>query len=269
MGLFDIFNGGRRSAFNARPRLTVQEWPAAIYAIGDVHGGLAVLLDLEARIVADAAIIDGEKWIVMLGDYVDRGPDSAGVLDHLLRPAPTGFSRTMLAGNHEDLMLDFLRSPDREHDWLKFGGIQTLESYGVDVNAIVSGRLSRRMSSEVLASYIPQEHIALLQGLPVALALPGMVFVHAGLRRGVPLERQSERDMLWLRPDPDEREEDQLDGLLVVHGHTPVTQPFVSRYRIGIDTGAFSTGVLTAARLGQDGLQKLLATDPPPPKQRP
>ena len=220
-----------------RPRpvdrqLSFAQWPAAVYAIGDVHGCYEQLLALEREIVIDAAGFDGEKWIVMLGDYVDRGPDSALVLAHLLSSQPAGLRRFCLMGNHEAVLLNYLASPWQHREWLAFGGEATLASYG------------QQDSSERPA--LPLAHVDFLRSLPYTLSLPGVVFVHAGLRPGVPLSEQSPEDLLWIRepflstPDPLPR---------VVHGHTPGTEPVVTSSRICVDTAAFSSGVLTAVRV--------------------
>src|SRR4051812_10355186 len=104
------------------PRLAFHQWPAAIYAIGDVHGCLHQLLELEAEIAADGAEIDGEKWLVTIGDHIDRGPSSAGVIEHVMGPAPAGFRRFALLGNHEALALDFLEGRGFDSDWTSQGG---------------------------------------------------------------------------------------------------------------------------------------------------
>jgi serine/threonine protein phosphatase 1 len=233
-----------------RPRLTAPEWPAAIYAIGDVHGCLAELKRLEQLIYADAAAPAGDKWIVMLGDYVDRGPDSAGVLDHLLSPVPPGYRRICLAGNHETMLLAFLEAPLAGSDWLRFGGIQTLQSYAVDEQSGYFDAPTLEQRRQILESHVPRRHVEFMRGLPLYLRVGNTVFVHAGLRHGVPLEQQSERDLLWLRPGDDAPFE---AGTVVVHGHTPTATPTLSPWRIGIDTGAAMTGILTAVRLTAQG----------------
>lgn len=229
----------------ARNRLNSAQWPDAIYAVGDVHGCLKELLALEALIAADASAFEGETWLVMLGDYVDRGPDSAGVLDRLCARPPEGMRRISLAGNHEVMMLAFLADPHPNSDWLRFGGTETLQSYGIDIDRLL--RLPRNGRIAMLSSFVPTEHIEFLQGLPIMLTVPGAVFAHAGIRPGVPLEAQAEEDLLWIR-------EPFLTGPAgieqrVVHGHTPVAEPVVLADRLGLDTGAFATGRLTAARL--------------------
>jgi serine/threonine protein phosphatase 1 len=237
-----------RKPIRARPHLVADTWPAALYAVGDVHGCLAQLLQLERKIVADASATAGEKWIVMLGDYVDRGPDSAGVLDHLLARPPAGFQRFCLAGNHETMMLDFLSTPRPDAAWLEYGGIETLASYGLDIRAM--NWHNSRATVAALASAIPEEHIDFIRKAPLYLSLPGTLMVHAGIRPGMPLEDQSEQDLLWIRePFLDAA---MPEGPRVVHGHTPASEPVVTPFRIAVDTGAYATGRLTAAKLTPD-----------------
>lgn len=249
-----LFTGAESPDAGAR-RLSAAAWPSVIYAIGDVHGCIAELEFLESLIVADAAAVDGEKWIVMLGDYLDRGPASAAVLDHLCRKPPAGFRRILLAGNHETMFLSYLQEPTRDDNWLRFGGIETLASYGMDLDRFISGSLSDRR--RLLAVHIPDEHLALLSDLPVMLSVPGTSFVHAGLRPGLPLDRQADSDLLWIR-EPFLSSDDLPTR--VVHGHTPIGQPSLGPNRIGIDTGAYATGILTAARLGPAGDTRFLDT---------
>ncbi|HWA17674.1 MAG TPA: metallophosphoesterase family protein [Devosia sp.] len=239
-----------------RPRLKLATTPDVLYAIGDVHGCLAQLQDVERQIVADAASLAGDKLIVVLGDLVDRGPNSAEVLDHLLRRPPAGFRRICLAGNHDDMMLAFLDAPRRHMDWLEFGGDATLRSYGVDVEAL--RLLSDTRMKSVLAAHVPNEHKALLAGLPALVATPDYVFAHAGVRPGVAIDAQADADLLWYR---DGFEADFAEfAQLVVHGHIPVADPHISPHRIGIDTGAYATGRLTAVRLTANKPPLLLAT---------
>lgn len=239
-----------------RARLVSTARPAVIYAIGDVHGCMTELAALEREIARDAAQFEGEKWIVMLGDYVDRGPHSADVLGHLTAAAPQGFRRICLAGNHETMMLQFLSNPALDSEWLLFGGEATLSSYGIDLRAF--RRASRFARFAVLESQIPSEHIVFLTELPVLLSLPGLNFVHAGLRPGLPLDQQVEQDMLWIR-EPFLSQSGKIAGV-TIHGHTPVLVPVAVDNRICIDTGAFASGTLTAARIGCDGVIKFLAT---------
>ena len=226
----------------AHPRLAFHTWPAAVYAIGDVHGCREQLEALEARIVEDGLEIEGEKWIVTLGDHVDRGPDSAGVIEHVRGAAPAGFRRFSLLGNHEAMMLDFLRDPVANAYWLEEGGAETLESYG---------------ASDETGRWLPSAHRDFIETLPAYLSLPGWLFVHAGIRPGVPLADQSERDLLWIRAP---FLTSQLSGgQRVVHGHTPGDDIVVTPHRIDVDTRCFASGKLSAVRVTPDGATRFLS----------
>ena len=242
--------------FARRPRLKFETWPAAVYAIGDVHGCLGQLLDLEAKIVADAAEFAGEKWLLTLGDHIDRGDFSPAVLDHVLSPPPVGFRRMALVGNHEQLLLDFLANPPAAVEWLEWGGLETAASYGAIVEDDAVWRRRPDIFARQLAPLIPQRHIELMRGLPTCLSLPGFFFVHAGIRPGVPLARQQDEDLIWIRaPFLNARFSGEIT---VVHGHTPVEAVEAMPGRIDIDTGCFYSGVLTALRVTPDGETKVL-----------
>lgn len=240
-----------------RTRLTFQRWPAAVYAIGDVHGCLDQLLDLEAQMIADGQSVEGEKWLVTLGDYVDRGPASAGVINHMLESMPDGWRRVALFGNHEQMMLDFLSDPLANFYWLDQGGAETLNSYGFDVTQTFADGPDLGLTRE-LARRIPPEHREFIAGLPIALSLPGWIFVHAGIRPGMPLDHQHDDDLIWIRSPF--LEMDRADGIRVVHGHTPGPEPFVSRARVGLDTGCFYTGRLSGIRITLDGRTQLFSS---------
>jgi len=246
-------------------RLTVAVAPAAIYAIGDIHGCLDLLGELEAQIAADAANVQGECWLVTLGDAVDRGPASAQVIDHLLRPAPAGLRRINLMGNHEAMMLEFLHRPRAGSMWLQSGGIETLASYGVPHDKLT--RLDNRSAAHIVASYIPSEHFDYLSGLAVLLDTPLATLVHAGLRPGVGIAQQRDEDLLWFRDDF--RSDYAEFARPVVHGHTMRDEPLVTPHRIAIDTAAVLSGRLTAVRLGAAEPPRLFATDDRAPARQP
>lgn len=237
----------RGTPANSPQRLAVEADPAAIYAIGDVHGCLDHLLALEESIVADAANIAGERWIVMLGDVVDRGERSAQVLDHLLGPPPAGLRRFSLMGNHEVMMLDFIRRPSPASAWLEFGGRETLLSYGVPLEALMYGRFGAREARQIVDTYIPGDHIEFLEELPVLLETPSTLLVHAGIRPGVSIAQQADADLVGFRDNFEATYAEY--GKVVVHGHTIREEPLVTSNRIAIDTGAYFTGRLTAIRL--------------------
>lgn len=235
-------------------RLQASTWPSCLYVVGDIHGCIDLLLELEQAIVADASGVKGERWIVCVGDYIDRGPASSDVVSYLMRPPPSGFRRFALKGNHEELFLAFLQAPETAVEWLELGGAETAVSYGVR-SSLIDRSIPRKLAN-ALRAVVPKEHIAWLEHLPVSLRLPGLAVVHAGLRPGVPFDDQSDSDLLWIRSPFLEADRD--DGLLVVHGHTPTTDPEVTSGRICVDTGAFATGILTAVRLARDEKPRFL-----------
>jgi serine/threonine protein phosphatase 1 len=237
-------------------RLLETAWPAALYAIGDVHGCVEELEALEAMIVADAAEIAGDKWLLTLGDHIDRGPNSAAVIERMLSPPPAGFMRRALRGNHEQMLLDFLGDPLRHEYWLMEGGLETLASYGIPLEGFAAGLSAPEVLGAIRAG-IPAAHLDFIAALPLMLALPGFVFVHAGLRPGVALDRQTDEDLLWIR-EPF-LSAPPTSGLRIVHGHTPSRAPVVTAARIGIDTRCFATGRLTALRVLADRSTTLLS----------
>jgi serine/threonine protein phosphatase 1 len=238
-----------------RPRLAFHTWPAAVYAIGDVHGCLDQLLALEALIAEDGLGIEGEKWLVTLGDHVDRGPASKQVIEHVMGPAPAGFRRFSLIGNHEEILLDFLGNPAANAYYLDEGGLETLASY--DIHIDYPPLRSAGPTQQLLAERFPAAHRDFIAGLPVYLSLPGWLFVHAGIRPGIPLGLQSDEDLVWIRAPF--LTSQLTGGLRVVHGHTPGRDIVVTPHRIDIDTHCFHTGKLSAVRVTPDGTTKFLS----------
>ena len=219
---------------------------ALIYAIGDTHGRADVLAGLLETIATDA---DGRPYeLIFLGDYVDRGADSRGVIDQILAlGGKAGVSVVALKGNHEEAMLDFLRSADFGPMWAQHGGGATLRSYGIEPPANRMDHAGWDRARAALEAALPPAHRAFLEGLTLYVRRGGYLFVHAGLRPGVALEQQTERDMLWIRREfLDHRK--PLDQM-VVHGHTPEPRPYDGVHRIGVDTGCYYSGRLTAVRL--------------------
>jgi serine/threonine protein phosphatase 1 len=219
-----------------------------VYAIGDIHGRSDLLAELLSQIEQDAAASGATtKTLVFLGDYVDRGPDSRGVIDLLATGLPSGFKAHFLKGNHEEFLLDFLADPSSLDGWLRNGGEETLRSYNVDVDGLEARRAPPLAWQAALLDVLPKAHWRFLESLELKRVIGDYVFVHAGLRPGVPLEDQKPDDLLWIRQlfldcqEPFEK--------VVVHGHTPDRAPVVGSNRIGIDTGAVFSGCLTALRL--------------------
>lgn len=218
-----------------------------IYAVGDIHGRADLLVRMLHLIEADgnAAMAVRETMLVFIGDYVDRGPDSAGVIDKLLSlKRDSRYTCHLLKGNHEVMFMDFLEDPAAFLHWAVNGGVETLESYGVDVAAIAEGEGGADALGQAAIAAIPDAHLALLANLETWVTVGDYLFVHAGIRPGVPLEAQVDQDLIWIREPFLDYEGDF--GKVVVHGHTPVRAPEVRANRIDIDTLAWRSDTLTA-----------------------
>lgn len=215
-----------------------------VYAIGDIHGRADLLAELVGRIAEDARRSAAPtRRIVFLGDYVDRGPHSREVIDLVLGGLPGGFDAITLKGNHEDFMLRFIEDARIGPGWLMNGGGATLLSYGARMPE--RGGTIERLDQlrRQLCANLPDRHLRFLRGLGRWHVEGDYFFVHAGIRPGVPLDEQQDEDILWIR---EEFLDDAGDhGKIVVHGHTIARSPEVRPNRIGIDTGAYATGVLT------------------------
>jgi serine/threonine protein phosphatase 1 len=225
-----------------------------VYAIGDIHG-CAHLLDIIHRVIRqDASDAPARRVVVYLGDYVDRGPESRRVLDMLTENPLPGFESVFLAGNHDAWMRDFLGDASVGWGWLANGGDSTILSYGVGLSTRTAGLEETR---QALAKAVPEMHRGFLADLRLWHVEGDYTFVHAGIRPGLPLDRQHADDVLWIREDFLDCEDDH--GCVVVHGHTITPEPEILPNRIGIDTGAFATGRLTCLVL-EGATRRLLFT---------
>jgi serine/threonine protein phosphatase 1 len=218
----------------------------AIYAIGDIHGRLDLLTALHEHIATDALERAAKhKTVVYLGDYVSRGDDSLGVVDCVQKWLPEGFERVTLKGNHEDLLLRFVGGElEAGRHWFDYGGLDTLAHYGV----AIPDRQARDEASvaelqQHFADALPRPHLQFFQSLQVSHRAGDYCFVHGGVRPGVALSKQKDHDCMWIRKPFLESEIDH--GAIIVHGHSISPQPVVRHNRIGIDTGAYASGVLT------------------------
>jgi len=235
-----------------RPKTTkVAAIPAGwvVYAVGDIHGRLDLFDMLVEKIRNDHArcVPRQRGLVVLLGDYIDRGPSSAGVIDSILNfGTSTGLTLRALKGNHEQALLNFLSDPVGGAPWLSHGGIEALASYGVGAPPSPQPSDLTEIRNQ-LAEALPAAHLAFLRSLKTLLVFGDYIFVHAGLRPGRPIEEQTEADLLWIRDDF--LRKPWLDDSVVVHGHTPISAVDLDSNKIGVDTGAFATGVLTALRL--------------------
>jgi len=215
-----------------------------VYAVGDIHGRLDLLQTMLKQVKKDMKGFSGKTELVLLGDYVDRGPQSAKILDLLSASALPGDEAICLRGNHEDAMLGFANGDQSAKNWLHFGGVETLESYGIPVSKFLASDADPTPElRKSMKKAIPKKHLQFLDALPFHHVNGDYLFVHAGVRPRVPLDGQDLRDMMWIREDflshttPFER--------FIVHGHTITPEPDVQPNRIGIDPGAYKTGMLT------------------------
>ena len=222
-----------------------------LYAIGDVHGRLDLLRPMHERIAEEIARDRPDDWrIVHLGDYVDRGANSAGVIDFLIAARAADPRVLALGGNHDLGFLEFLGIPDPSGLFARFGGVETARSYGVRLDPR-DGRAFAGQAAELRAA-VPEAHRAFLRGLPYSLTFGDFFFCHAGIRPGVPLDRQEPRDLIWIRDAF--LNYAGLHPKVVVHGHTPSPEAQVLANRVNVDTGAYQSNRLTA--LVVDGAAK-------------
>jgi serine/threonine protein phosphatase 1 len=227
-----------------------------VYCIGDIHGRLDLLRQLHEMIVLDANNFDGDHTLIYLGDYIDRGVESCEVIDELLDAPLPGFETVHLMGNHEQTLLDFLQHPKAAAGWLAWGGRETLASYGVSLPPGFS-RSNLEMLRDEFHSRLSGRHLAFYQGMQLMHKVGDYLFVHAGIRPGVPLQEQSNEDLLWIREDFTGSA--QQHDHVVVHGHSISREVEFRPNRIGIDTGAYTTGVLTCLVLEEEE-KRLLQT---------
>ncbi len=238
--------------------MVVPEIPAGqrVYCVGDIHGRSDLLVQLQQMILRDGAGYRGLKTIVYLGDYIDRGAQSRQVIETLLSQPLAGYETVHLLGNHEQALLDFLQHPEAIAGWLSLGSYETLHSYGITLAHIPSRHDAARLA-RLLERKLPDSHRAFFHQCTASWRCGSYYFVHAGIRPGVALVEQTLEDQLWIREEF--LYSNQNHGFIVVHGHS-ISQEVERRpNRIGIDTGAFATGVLSCLVLEADQ-QRLLQT---------
>jgi serine/threonine protein phosphatase 1 len=230
-----------------------------VWAVGDIHGRADLASGLLEAIRDDLSSVGaGRKVIVFLGDHIDRGADSRGVLDQLCDlEADPALEVHFIRGNHEDRMEAFLTDPAVGPGWCDYGGRETLFSYGLSAPRMRGDQAGWAETARALAEALPEPHHRLLRRQQLSVTIGDYFFCHAGARPGVPLTDQSPEDLMWIRqpfldhPAPFES--------VVVHGHTPTEVVVSDARRIGIDTGAYATGVLTGLRLDGAGREILQA----------
>lgn len=232
-----------------------------IYAIGDIHGCLDELVEMQARIAADLIANPHPKPLVIyLGDYMDRGPECRGVLENLMAADTPALPARFLYGNHDNYIKLFLAEPLAMHNcayhWLEpiMGGQQTLESYGVKHPTVDTAEAAR----DAFANAIPQPHYDWLQACERSVRIGGYIFVHAGVDPERALDDQLEYDLIWIRKPFLTFKSDF--GAVVVHGHTPVKEVENHGNRIAVDTGLVFGRKLSCLVL-EDEAQELLGPD--------
>ncbi len=235
-----------KSVFGAKtPEVACIPAGQRVYAIGDIHGCLDQLNKLHQLIMDDAQdafASDMSVTLIYVGDYIDRGPQSKGVIDCLLGDWPSEIHPVFLRGNHEATLLNFLEDSNVLNAWRNFGGVETLHSYGVDVSVLREADGFGTIQNQFKA-LLPSDHLQFYQNLQTTAMIGDYFFVHAGVRPGVSLDQQKEDDLLWIRDEF--LESNKFHGKVIVHGHSPKEQPEIWPNRINVDTGAYLTGKLT------------------------
>ena len=213
-----------------------------VYAVGDIHGRFDLLEQLLEKIDRDVAARPCPRPVeIFLGDYIDRGPGSRDVLERLIARSKSHETIT-LKGNHETFPLEFLKNPVVLAEWRNFGGLQMLMSYGSQP-AMNPDTAEQIELAQKFRAALPPAHATLLATMPHTFTLGDFFFVHAGVKPGIPLAKQTEEHLLWIKEEFLLSDDDH--GKMIVHGHTPVAEPDFHPNRINIDTGAYATGKLT------------------------
>ncbi len=226
-----------------------------LYAIGDVHGRADLLKKMHSMIDAELAADPPADWrIIHVGDYVDRGPDSRGVIDFLIERRNNEPRIVALAGNHDVSLLDFLDGPENWRQFASFGGQFTARSYGVEIAFSDDDEI--RAGRQALRRAVPAAHRHFLRSLDLAVVFGDFYFCHAGVRPGVALDAQDPYDLIWIRSEF--LDYPGLFDKVIVHGHTPVGEVEIMPNRVDIDTRAFETGRLSAIAI--EGAKKRTLT---------
>jgi len=221
-----------------------------IYAIGDIHGKLALLQKLCDKIHKDIESHDDDIKIIFLGDYIDRGEDSKNVINLILSLIDADLDVVCLMGNHEKSLSDFLENGEKNFEWLMWGGSETLKSYGVNFEDENGKPYSFNQLSNQLSELIPDSHKQFYNNLKLYHEEDDYIFVHAGIRPSLTMDKQEENDLIRIRRDFIQKNH-KIDKT-IVFGHTTFEEPFEGKRKIGIDTGAYATGCLTSVVLFED-----------------
>lgn len=235
----------------------------SVYAIGDIHGKSQLLTELLRKIEFDIASYNSsthevfDTKVVFLGDYIDRGLESKSVVETLVNYAQSGRKTIFLKGNHEQVFLEFIKNPSIGAQWCKHGGTETLASYGVKKPNLTEDLNAWRICRDEVLCVLPKQHMFFFKELKSWYVSEPFMFVHAGIDPTKPLQSQSDDEFLWIR-DKFLKDKDKLP-FIIVHGHTPEPEPIWDGRRIGVDTGAYLSGKLSAVRL-RNGQVSFLST---------
>jgi serine/threonine protein phosphatase 1 len=219
-----------------------------VFAVGDIHGCRELLHKIHNKILATSKDIEGPKLLIYLGDYIDRGPDIKGTVQTLIDFQPENFIKVFLLGNHEQMLLDFMAGKRNSlYIWLGNGGLETLESYGCDLNSYIDHSMELKGEELIRKQFtrlLPFSHKNFFNQLQLNYEWGNYFFVHAGINPDFPLDKQEKETMLWTREqrffDPK-----MIYHKIIVHGHTPVDKIEEFPCRINLDTGAFYSGKLS------------------------
>ncbi len=229
-----------------------------IYCIGDIHGRVDLLHQINKKILQDVAGYTGKRQLVCLGDYIDRGEHSKEVIDFLLECPFPEFNTIFLRGNHEQALLDFLEQSDNGPSWLKYGGLETLLSYKVRLNKFPAKNKDYVKIQNSLRKLVPIGHMEFFKMTRMSYSIGSYYFVHAGIKPDCPLNDQVPENQLWIREkfvtnkNPHEK--------IIIHGHTISEEADIYKNRIGLDTGAYLSGKLTCLVL-ETNTQRIIQTN--------
>lgn len=255
--VMEVFSENTINSIRRKKKKPVYQVPEGVrvYAIGDIHGCADLLKQLHESIVKDADSAENENKVVYLGDYLDRGPYVRQAIDEAISGLPDTFTTEYLSGNHETLFLSFLKDADVLGVWLDLGGHSTLLNYGVHPPG---PGFSPEQAEEIrlaLLGAVPPKHMAFFKKLKPYVQIGDFFFAHAGIRPGIHLNKQAEEDLFWIRAEFLESRAEH--GAKIVHGHTIASRVQDWPNRLGVDTGAYATGVLTCAVLEKDQIRFL------------
>ena len=223
-----------------------------VYAIGDIHGCNILLQKIHNKILATSKDIEGQKLLIYLGDYIDRGPDIKGTTQTLIDFQPKDFTKVFLLGNHEQMLLDFIAGKRNSlYIWLGNGGFETLESYGCDLNSYIDNSMELKGEELIRKQFtqlLPFAHKNFFNQLILNYEWNNYFFVHAGINPNLPLDKQEKETMLWTR-EKSFFKPTMTYNKIIVHGHTPVEKIEKYPYRINLDTGSFYSGKLSSLKI--------------------